>query len=374
MGIGGTTVLPQPKSAIANVPFVTHGAADPAELEAWGLDPEEVVDFSVNDNPYGPSPAVTRALASVPAHRYPDREARALRRALSARLGVGPERIVAGNGASELLWLVALGYIRSRDTVMIVGPTFGEYERVARLMGARVQFWRARAETGFAVDPDGVAAVLDTVRPAVVFLCTPNNPTGTLVPTDVIARWARAHPACLFVVDESYFEFAAYRLAGLRSAIELDLDNILVIRSLTKLYGLAGLRLGYAVAPPQVVAVLHRVAPPWHVNAVAQAAGVAALTDEAHVGRSLARVWDACDKFRRGLETLGLTPLPSATHFFLLDVGDGAAWRRRLLRYGLVVRDCASFGLPQYIRLATRREEENERLLATLARERRRAT
>lgn len=341
---------------------VAHGAPDYAELERLGLDPEGVLDFSVNSNPYGPSPAVREAVARVPLDCYPDREALALRRALAERLDVLPARIVVGNGTAELIWLVAFAFLQPMDRVLVAGPTFGEYCRAASLMGAQVQTWIARPEQEFATDPEEVEQRIRETRPRMVFVCNPNNPTGTIVPPEAMAAWAYAYPGTLFVIDEAYLAFAP----GLKSALSLGADNILVLRSMTKDYALAGLRLGYAVGHGPIIAALSRVRPAWNVNALAQAAGLAALGDEAHRRQSLQALAQAREELVTGMAELGLPPLPSATHFFLVRVEDGAAFRRTLLRQGILVRDCASFGLPAYVRIATRRPEENARLLEAI--------
>jgi histidinol-phosphate aminotransferase len=340
-----------------------HGALDYAELEGLGLDPEQVLDFSVNSNPYGPAPAVRQALAQVPLERYPDREALALRRSLAERLGVAMDQILVGNGTAELLWLAGLAFLRRNDRVLVVGPTFGEYQRVASLMGASVETWLARPEQGFAVQPGPVAQRLQELAPRLVFVCNPNNPTGASLSPEDIAAWAEAHPRTLFIVDEAYLAFAP----GLRSTLTAGMPNILILRSMTKDYALAGLRLGYALGQEGVIAALRQVRPAWNVNALAQAAGVAALEDETHLQQSLGALRQAKAELVGALTDLELPPLPSAVHFFLVHVGAGSAFRRALLRHGILVRDCASFGLPAYVRIATRRPEENARLLAAIS-------
>jgi histidinol-phosphate aminotransferase len=164
------------------------------------------------------------------------------------------------------------------------------------------------------------------------------------------------------VVDEAYLPFAAHA----PSLVDHLTPNMLVLHSMTKAQALAGLRLGYAVGPPDIIAALARVRPPWSVNALAQAAGIAALQDMAHVAHCLAQIAQAKQELVAGLHTLGLHPVPSTTHFFLLPVPHGATLRRTLLRHGILVRDCASFGLPTYIRLSTRRPEDNARFLVAL--------
>jgi histidinol-phosphate aminotransferase len=353
---------PEPRQTVADLPPAVHGALDFGELRRLGIDPDEVLDFSANTNPFDPAPAVRAALANVPLDRYPDREALAFRSAAAEVLGVPVGRILAGNGASELIWLTALAYIRPRDGVLIVGPAYSEYARAAAMMGGEVTTWRAREEDQFEPDPPAIAAEVERRRPRAVFVCNPNNPTGAAFDPDALTALAARHPKTLFVIDEAYLPFAL----GLRSVLTTPADNVLVLRSLTKDCGLAGLRLGYAVGPEPVIEALRRVQPPWSVNAFAQAAGVVILQDGRRGMPSLSRLVQAQADLRAGLTALGLRPLPSAAPFFLVRVGDGAGFRRSLLALRILVRDCASFGLPEYVRICTRRPEENERLLAAV--------
>jgi histidinol-phosphate aminotransferase len=353
---------PEPRPELRHMPDAIHGALDFAELDHLGLAPEAVLDFSVNGNPYGPSPRVREALAQVPYDRYPDREALALRSVLSTHLDVPVDDILVGNGSTELIWLVALAFVRVGDAVLLVGPTFGEYTRAAVLMGARLRQYTARRAEGFCVVPEAVTQLLQQYQPRLVFLCNPNNPTGTFIAPDSIAQWAATCPGTLFIVDEAYLTFTA----SAPSVLPIRYPNMLVLRSMTKAYALAGLRLGYAVGSPDILEALRRARPPWSVNALAQAAGIAALQDTAHLTHCLARIAQAKHDFVAGLWAVGLTPVPSTTHFFLVRVGNGTTCRHALLRHGMLVRDCASFGLPAYIRVATRRPEENARLLTVL--------
>ena len=361
---------PEPRRPVPHVPPAVHGALDFGELHRLGIDPDEVLDFSSNTNPYGPSPAVRAALANVPLDRYPDRESLALRAALAGFLGVPAGRILVGNGASELIALAAVAFAQPDSYALISGPTYGEYERAARLMGCRVVTCCGAAEDNFAPLPDMIAHDLADVGARLVFLCSPNNPTGAIFPSDALARLVRRHPAALFVVDEAYQPFAARH----GSALDLAADNVLVLRSMTKDFGLAGVRLGYAVGPEPIIEALRRVQPPWSVSAPAQAAGVAALGDLAHRDRTLALLHQAKEALVAGLVRLGLSPLPSAVPFFLVPVGSGARFRSALLRRGILVRDCASFAGPDpelvpmknYARISTRRPEENDRLLAAI--------
>ena len=339
----------------------THGAIDFSELERLGLRPEDVLDFSVNSNPFGPSPKVWDAIRQTPLERYPDRESIALRRELSQRLDVSPEQIIVGNGTAELIQLAACALLRGGENVLVAEPTFGEYERAVRLMNANLYRWRAVPETGFAFRPDEIQKELENVRMA--FICNPNNPTGQILPLDVLDAWAKDFPNTLFVVDEAYLAF----IRDVKSAVTLRRKNILTLRSMTKDYAIAGLRLGYAVADEAIIQALVNVRPAWNVNALAQSAGLAALQDETHQHETLAQLKVEKQKLIDGLKELGFNPVSSHTNYFLLPISSGADFRQKLLAHGILVRDCASFGLPAHVRIATRTAEENEKLLTTLA-------
>ncbi len=342
---------------------VEHGALDFAELERLGLNPDDVLDFSVNSNPFGPSPLVREAIAHTPLQRYPDRESLSLRRALGKKLGVEMEQILVGNGSAELIQLATSAFLRPADSALVLGPTFGEYARAVRLARADVV-----TENLFATESTEILKQVFSVLSVAncpfraVFICNPNNPTGQCLSNDLLATWATAHPDTIFIVDEAYLSF----VPGMPSALALNATNILVLRSMTKDHALAGLRLGYAVGPADLIATLTSLRPPWNVNALAQAAGLAALQDEAHLAQTLAQLRHEKDLLVCGLRALGYAPVPSQTHFFLLPVGNGATFRRALLTHGMLVRDCASFGLPQYVRIAPHRPAENLRLLEVI--------
>jgi histidinol-phosphate aminotransferase len=339
----------------------THGAIDFAELERLGIRPEDVLDFSVNSNPFGPSPKVWDAIRQTPLERYPDRESIALRRALSQRLEVPPEEIIVGNGTAELIQLTAVALLRGGENILVAEPTFGEYERSIRLVDGNICRWQAVPETGFAFRPDEIQKQLANAR--MVFICNPNNPTGQILPLNIVDEWAQNFPDTLFVVDEAYLAF----VPGMKSAVTLRRKNILTLRSMTKDYAIAGLRLGYAVADEAIIQALINVRPAWNVNALAQSAGLAALQDEAYQRETLARLQIEKQKLVIGLKEIGFNPIPSHTNYFLLPVANGADFRQKLLAHGILVRDCASFGLPAHVRIATRTAEENTKLLTALA-------
>jgi histidinol-phosphate aminotransferase len=361
----------RPRLEVEKLTPAVHGGPDYAELAALGLSPDEVIDFSANANPYGPSSQVQAVLAGMPLDRYPDAQAIALRERLARVHGLTPEHIIVGNGTAELIWLLGMAYLQRGDPVVIIGPTFGEYRAAAGLMGARVAEYRATAAADFQPDIAAIEALIGRQRPRLTFLCNPNNPTGVYLAQEAVEALAADCGEGVLVVDEAYRAFVAgpwpseplvERGPGLSSAE----GNVVLLRSMTKDHALAGLRLGYALASPEVVAALKKVQPSWSVNAAAQAAGLAALSDENHLRESLPKIAKAKAYLVEELPRLGLRVVPSAANFLLVEVGDGRGLRRKLLSHGLMVRDCASFGLPEYVRIAARRMEECRRLIETL--------
>lgn len=348
---------------LSQIPHDYHGAIDFAELAAWGIDPDNIIDFSVNSNPFGPTKAVREACQTVPIDRYPDKVCLALRGALSDHLKQPQENILVGNGTAELFWLLAFAVLRPSDQVLILGPTFGEYQRNARLVGGQIHMWRALPENEFAIVPAEIEKKLADLQPKVVHICNPNNPTGQIVQLSDLDRWASRYPETLFVIDEAYLQF----VSGMASATTLGRENLLVLRSMTKDYGLAGLRLGYAVGAPALIQGMAGAQIPWSVNGMAQAAGLAALATHDETLLALNRLTQVAEQFRADLRAAGYQPSPSYTHYFLMAVGDGRVWREARLKEGMLVRLCESYGLDAYVRIATRLPEENRCLIDALA-------
>jgi histidinol-phosphate aminotransferase len=217
---------------------------------------------------------------------------------------------------------------------------------------------------GSGTDERGVAEAIDGIEPAVVWLCHPNNPTGTAFPLHVLDELTARHPSTLFAVDESYLPLAP----GLATAAcLLDRGNVLVLRSLTKDAGLAGVRIGYVMAAEPIADAVRRVLPPWSVSAVAQAAGLAALGDAGHLERAVQAVAASRAHLTAGLARLGYEPFPSLANFILVRVGQADSITSALLARGFAVRDCTSFGLPDCIRIGVRAIGDQQRLLDALA-------
>ncbi len=346
----------RPRREIENAPEVQHGGFHSA-LAA------DVLDFSSNVNPFGPSPRIWEAMRRVPIGQHPDSHATPLRNLLAEIHALDPRGLIVGNGSAELIFHTAFAFVRAGDRVLIVEPTFGEYARAAALMGAEIVSFRARPEDNFEIDFDALARVVRQVKPRIVFLCNPNNPTGTLLNRDHIERLLRDFPNTLLVLDEAFIRFVQ---DAWDSRPWLDFDNLLILRSLTKDYALTGLRVGYAIASPFIIEALEKVQPPWSVNALAQAAAIEALRDDGYLRDSLAALARAKDDLVDAITRLGFAVLPSRVHFFLMQVDTATQFTQRLLQEKIIVRDCTSFGLPTFVRIATRKPEENTRLIRAI--------
>jgi histidinol-phosphate/aromatic aminotransferase/cobyric acid decarboxylase-like protein len=341
------------RAAEASLPAVSreHGGALAAELEALGLGFADVLDLSQSVNRHGPCPAVAAAVRAAPIERYPDPTARGAREALGRTLGVSPRSLVIGNGAADLLWTLARAVLSPGDAALIVEPTFSEPRAAALACGARLFTWRAEAERGFAVDLGAVGELARRSAATLVYLCTPNNPTGV----------------ALAAVDEAFLS-----LSDRHADASLELPpNALRIRSFTKDLGIPGVRAGYVLCAEELAARLEAARPSWTTSSAAEAAVVAAGEAGPFVAESRARLLAERDRLTVELRACGFEVQPSATIFLLVRVGDGARLRRALLeRHRLLVRGCGSFGLPEFVRVAVGTRTDGDRLLRALCLER----
>ena len=327
-----------------------HGGVSIDELRARGIDPATLLDVSTNVSPIGAPPGVAQALAALDPAAYPDPGCAALTRRLSETLDVPAERILCGNGSTELIHLLARVFVHRGQRPIALAPTFGEYYTATELAGGSVYEWRSRPERGFRPVLKNKPDVLRRVSPPLVWLCNPNNPTGVYFDRREVETLAGSLTGGPLVLDEAYINFLddPWRSLDLVAG-----RRVIVLRSMTKDYGLAGLRLGYVVAHRDVIAALRRLQPPWSVSAAAQVAGIAALDDPNHLPRMRAAVREGKSALLDGLRSLGLEIHAGAVNFVLVRVGDGGALRERMLRRGVQVRDCASFGLPEAMRRVT---------------------
>lgn len=344
-----------------------HGGLEDAELRAFGLGRQQVIDFSSNINPLGPSLRVGRAAAEAGLSAYPDRHSLILREALAERLGVRTENILVGNGSTEVIHLLARACLRPGQKCLIFQPTFGEYEAAASQADAETVSIRAGEQQGFQWPVTAAIRAIKQVRPRLVFLCNPNNPTGVHLSRGPVEEIRRAvAESGLLMLDDAYAPLADHPWD---TTPLLRDGGLAILRSMTKDHALAGVRLGYMLAEPGLIAVMRELQPSWSVNTVAQAAGLAALGDQGHLDEARTVVAESKRYLCRELEALGIAANSPAANFILAKVGGAAKMRTALLRRGIAVRDCTSFGLPGHIRIAIRRREECEKLVEALREE-----
>ncbi len=340
-----------------------HGGPDWTELRSTGLNPEEVIDFSANLNPFGPPHGVIEALSRTDIAHYPDSEATHLRRVLAKVLGLATNNILVGNGSTELIRLAALAYFSQGDKALIIQPTFGEYEIACRVAGTLIIEQRLLPEKGFQLEVKETTELIQRHHPKGIFITNPNNPTGRYLSRADVERILDSGQESLLILDEAYLTFVDNPWSSLDL---IEQGNLLILRSMTKDYALAGLRLGYGVARKDVIETLSRIRPPWNVNTVAQQAGIIALHDEEYMKQCQTRIKQAKEYLVAELSRLNLAPIPHEASFFLVKVDSSSDFRRRLLKHKILVRDCTSFGLPGYIRIAPRTLPECHQLVETI--------
>ncbi len=345
-----------------------HGGlsrADADEIQAGLRVGQEVVDLSVNLNPAGPPSGVLAAIRNCDVRNYPEIRAQSLTLAWAAYLEVPPEHLLFGNGASELLWSLALHLSSKLSPALVVEPTFSEFVRAIQTYGGSVRsIWRDPHQR----DPahhEKIISLARKTQAGSVYLCRPNNPTAWAIPFEALRDIAQALPGTPIVVDESFLSLSVHHQDAKR-----DLpSNVYRLRSLTKDYGLAGIRLGYLLGPADLIAKLQSCRPPWTTNACAQAAGHALLEEGEFLESSRRELLQGTKALERGLRQHGLKPLPSHTIFSLVPVSSAKAFREALLPEGIVVRDASSFGLPQHVRIAAGTQASRRRLMQALDRQ-----
>jgi histidinol-phosphate aminotransferase len=328
----------------------------------------DAVKLASNENPLGPSPsaleAVRGALRGIAL--YPDGSGHALKAKLADRLGIAAERITLGNGSNDVLELAARAFAGHGVEVVFSQYAFAVYPIVTQAVGARAAVTPA---AGFGHDLAAMRAVV-TDRTRLVFIANPNNPTGTWVRAQALERFVADLPEhVLVVVDEAYFEYVEAPDYPDTSRWVERYPNLIVTRTFSKAYGLAGLRVGYAISHPEVAELLNRVRQPFNVNSLGQVAALAALDDDAHVRRTRALNADGIRQLSTELANLGLGFIPSVANFLCVDIGRPAApVYEALLREGVIVRPLGGYGLPQHLRITVGLKAENSRVTRALRR------
>ncbi len=345
--------------------LVPYEPGKPIEELERELGVTDAIKLASNENPYGPSPKAQAAGAKALAHvsRYPDGGAFALKRALAGKLALSERQITLGNGSNDVLELIARTFLSPGEVAVCDQYAFAAYPISVRGIGAQMIMVPS---CDYAHDLKAIAAALSpSVR--MVFLANPNNPTGTWFGRDALERFLAVCPVSTIVVlDEAYFEYvsdAAYPDG--RTLLDRH-PNLIVVRTFSKVYGLAGLRLGYALSSIALAELMNRLRQPFNVNAVAQAAAIAALGDQAYVADMVAVNAAQREGLRAALVALGVTALPSVGNFLCLKVDDAPRLYQALLRKGVIVRPLGPYGMTHHLRVTVGRPEENARFLREL--------
>lgn len=351
--------------SVLNQPVYEPGKPIEYVARELGLDPAGIIKLASNENPFGASPRAVAAARQAldQAELYPDGGCFELRRKLAAKWSLSADQFVIGNGSNEIIELLGHAFLRPGDEVVMATPAFVVYKLVTLLFGARpvevpLRDWRH--------DLAAMAAAI-TPRTKLVFVCSPNNPTGTATPEAQLLAFARALPPHVVAVfDEAYAEYVE-AAPDLRPLIA-EGRKIVGLRTFSKIYGLASLRVGYGYASAELCGLLARVRQPFNVNAIAQAAAAAALEDHAFAAECARANRAGLAQLEGGCRDLGLEVVPSVANFLLVRVGDGSRVFDTLQRAGIIVRPVKSYGLPEWVRVTAGTAEQNERLLAELRR------
>lgn len=345
------------------VPY-SPGKSSAEVMKELGI--EKVTKLASNENPLGPSPLAVEAMRELASgvYVYPDPQCVELTNALAERLEVPAETIVVGRGSDEILHMLGLGFVEAGDNVIFAAPPFAMYPITARLMGAEE---RAIEHRDFRHDLEAMADAADE-RTRLIFVSNPYNPLGTIVTADEVEAFMdRVPDTCIVVWDEAYFEYAddpaypdtlAYVREGRRCA---------VLRTFSKAWALAGLRVGYGVMPEDIATVLKQVREPFNVGIMAQAAALASLQDPDQVPRSVANNRAGREYLYEKFDEMGLEYVPTQANFVMVDVGmDSVECFDALMRHGVTVRTGEIFGLPSWLRVTIGVPEENERFITAL--------
>jgi histidinol-phosphate aminotransferase len=351
-------------AALGKLPVYQPGRPIEEVARELGLPPSDIIKLASNENPFGPSPlalaAVEKALAH--AHLYPDGSGFYLKQKLAAKLGVSPENLVLGNGSNDIIEFVGHALLDAQSEVVVSQYCFAVYPIVTALFGAKLIVVPARH---FGHDLPAMAAAI-TPRTKIVFVANPNNPTGTRVSDGELRRFIDAVPDhTLVVMDEAYLEFLDDP-TDLLPLVRGNKLNLILMRTFSKIYGLAGFRIGYGIAGRDLIAALEKIRQPFNTNLLAQTAALAALDDTEHVERTRANNRAGLEFYTASFRRLGLECVPSCANFILAKVGDGARVFGEMQKLGVITRPMAGYQLPGWIRISIGTEAENIRCVAAL--------
>jgi histidinol-phosphate aminotransferase len=351
--------------ALMNLPVYQPGRPIEEVARELGLPPGDIIKMASNENPLGPSPAALKAMRQAlnSLHLYPDGNAFYLKQKLAGKLRVEPHHLILGNGSNEIIEFVGHALMAPGTEVVVSQYCFAIYPIIARMFGATLITVPAKH---YGHDLPAIRAAING-RTRVVFVANPNNPTGTLAPQNEVMRLVDGIPDhCLLVLDEAYLEFLqepADLLPLIREGSKL---NLLLMRTFSKIHGLAGLRLGYGIGHPDLIASIEKVRQPFNINSLAQAGALAALDDTGHVANTRENNATGLRNFENAFRELRLEFVPSAANFILVRVGDGQRIFGELQKRGIITRPMAGYQLPEWIRVSIGTAAENERCLKAL--------
>jgi histidinol-phosphate aminotransferase len=354
---------------ISSVPVYEPGRPiEEVARELGFADVSEIIKVASNENELGPSPKAMKAMAAAATdmHRYPDGGCFYLKGRLSAKLGVKPQNLLFGNGSNELIEFLGHVLLGPKTNLVMSEGAFVVYRLVAKLFNAQVI---AAPMKKFAHDLDALLAAV-TPETRMVIICNPNNPTGTIVSSAKIKVFLKKLPAhVLAVFDEAYFEYMPDdKKPDLIKEIQKGRENVIVLRTFSKAYGLAGLRIGYAVGHENLIASLNRVRQPFNVNAMALAAALAAIDDDRHLEKTRKTIFQGLELFAKNFPTIGagLEFVPSYANFILVKTGNGREVFKELQKRKIIVRPMDGYGLPDWIRITVGTPAQNRAVLKAL--------
>ena len=328
-----------------------------------GIDADSVIKLASNENPLGPSPRAVEAMREAVAdvNVYPDGGGWKLRNAIARQSGLSMENVVLGNGSNEIIEFVGHAFLKPGDEIIAAKHAFVVYKLMATLFGARTIEVN---DPGFVHDLEGMAEAI-TDRTREIFIANPNNPTGTMVGQDEIDHFMERVPDRVIVIfDEAYYEFLDSPPDTLKYVREGR--NVVVMRTFSKIQGLAGLRIGYGLAPASLASVLQKTRQPFNANSIAQAGALAALQDLEHQKRTKEVTDSGRVFFEESFKKMGLEYVPSRANFVLVRVGDGDEVFDAMLRRGVIVRAMRGYKLPEWVRVSIGTESENRRCIEVL--------
>ena len=363
-----STMIPLPLNpTLARLPVYQPGRPIEEVARELGLPAADIIKLASNENPLGPSPAALAAMEKAlhNLHLYPDGNAFCLKRRLAEKLGIGPENIILGNGSNEVIEFIGHALIAPGTDVIASEYCFAVYPIVTALFGGNLLTVPAR-DLGHDL-PAMLRAI--TPRTRVVFAADPNNPTGTRAPKEDLQRLVDGTPPeVLLALDQAYLEFLDAPLDLLPLVRSGTKPNLLLMRTFSKIYGLAGLRLGYGIGHPELIAALEKIRQPFNINALIQAGALAALDDAEHIARTQQNNRAGLKLFQDAFREWGVRFIPSCANFILFHVGDGARVFGELQKVGIITRPMAGYRLPEWIRISIGTPAENARCLDALRR------